>query len=65
MKLEVKRLGLAAFMKVNGCSLLKFNNNVFHFESDKSINDWEIEYTNSCCSKHDSEVCELRKFYKR
>jgi len=66
-EVKVKRLGLAAYMKLNGAQfrghspLPNFKGN-FLFDTDKSLKEWEVEYLNSCCSKHDSEVMTLRKF---
>ena len=62
---HVKQLGLAAYMKMKGCNLLRVNEGkAFVFESEKSFSEWRIEYTNSCCSRHDAEVCELRNFLR-
>jgi hypothetical protein len=63
-ELRTKEIGLASFMQIKGCQLTGFENNFFVFESaeGKSISDWEIEYANSCCSKHDDAVMRLRKF---
>lgn len=35
---------------------------LFIFDSDRSEQDWKLEYMNSCCCKHDAEVMNLRKF---
>lgn len=60
--IRTRRLGLAAFMKMNECAIVNVYEGMFTFESDKTLQEWELLYTNSCCSRHDSEVCELRKF---
>ena len=57
----IKKLGLAAYLKYKGCNLTKVDNREFHFETDRSVKEWSLEYSNSCCFKHDVEVCELRK----
>lgn len=70
MEIRVKRLGLAAFVKINGGKLLGHEKDrhtgkgEFVFESDKSTRQWEIEYSNSCCNLHDSEVMSLRKLMR-
>jgi len=61
----VKQLGLAAYIKAKGVPLLKVDDGrTFIFKTEKSFEDWRLEYANSCCSEHDSQVCELRKFMK-
>jgi hypothetical protein len=70
MEIKVKRLGLAAYVKMCGAGFIAHEKDkstgryVFVFESDKSLPEWEVEYANSCCSLHDSEVMSLRKFMK-
>lgn len=54
--------GFAAYVDMKGCELIKFTNDIFHYESDKCINDLRVEYNKSCCLQHDLKVCELRKF---
>lgn len=61
--IETKKLGLAAYIKTNGCKLVGMNGKAFVFESEKELRVWEIEYNNSCCQKHDQAVCELRKLW--
>jgi len=61
MRLEVRNIGLAAYCKMHECQLLEISpNKTFVFDSDRSYSDWQIEYSNSCCSKHDSILCDLR-----
>lgn len=62
--INVKHLGLAAYIQMNGASLVKVDNGVFVFDSDRVVQDWRIAYNNSCCMRHDATVCELRKFLK-
>jgi Domain of unknown function (DUF5659) len=57
----VRQLGLAAYLKSNGCNLLRIEDKSFYFSTDRSLKDWSIQYSNSCCAKHDTELCELRK----
>ena len=65
MTVQVSNLGLAAYMKMHGAVLLDMAGKEFVFESDKSVVEWKIDYSNSCCSRHDSFVCELRTFLSR
>jgi len=67
-----RKLGLAAYIKMQGGQLLDFepNTNMFSFKimSDnvgKSAQDWEFEYLNLCCYRHDSELVNLRKLMRR
>jgi len=61
---RTKDVGLAAFMDLHGCHLLRFESGVFVFscEEGKDLTYWEVQYSNSCCSKHDDRVMRLRKF---
>jgi hypothetical protein len=63
-ELRTKEIGLAAYMTIKNCQLVNFENGEFVFTSEngKSIENWEIEYANSCCCKHDDAVMRLRKF---
>lgn len=61
MIVKAKKLGIAAYLKSKGCTFLSMEGRSFVFESPKSMEEWTIEYTNSCCYRHDSEVCTLRK----
>lgn len=62
--IAVTHLGLAAFIKMNGAKLNRVEAKAFLFDSDKSVNEWRVEYHNSCCMRHDSLVCELRHHLK-
>ncbi len=67
--LKVNKLGLAAYMKAVGCKLVDYikEDRVFTLESidNKKEKDWEIEYINSLCYKHDIEVINLKKFFRK
>jgi len=63
-RVEVKHLGLAAFLKMNNCNLIEMKDRAFVFESSISLEGWQIKYNNSCCMRHDSLVCELRHLLK-
>lgn len=66
---ETRKLGLAAYIKMQGGALegVEQNTNTFTFSdaSDKTATDWEFEYINSCCHKHDTELVNLRKLLRR
>lgn len=57
---EIRHLGLAAYLKMKDAHLVRVEGKSFFFESDRSLKDWRVDYNNSCCMKHDSLVCELR-----
>ncbi len=60
--IRTKKLGLAAYLVSNGVHLREVTTDKFFvFESERNLQLWQIEYTNSCCSKHDACLCELRK----
>jgi hypothetical protein len=69
MIVETRKLGLAAFIKMHGGSLESVTNetNTFAFEdeSGKDAQAWELEYMNSCCHRHDTELVNLRKLLRR
>lgn len=60
MVIQLRQLGLAAYLKMHGVKLIKVENKTFFFESDRSEKEWRVDYHNSCCMKHDAMVCELR-----
>ena len=62
MEIVIKKLGLAGYVKANGGLLIKVENREFYFKSDISAREWGVKYSNSCCFRHDIEVCELRRF---
>lgn len=64
MHISVSHLGLAAYIKMRGATLLKVENRSFIFETEHSVGHWRVEYNNSCCIRHDTLVCELRHFLK-
>lgn len=63
-EIAVKHLGLAAFVKMNDVPLVRVEDKVFFFDSEKSVREWRISYNNSCCMRHDALVCELRHHLK-
>jgi len=64
MQIYIKSIGLAAYVKMNGLPLIGVEDKKFVFTSDKTEQELQIEYFASCCSYHDSEVCNLRKLLK-
>lgn len=66
MRIEIKTLGLAAYVKMENGGFVSYDaeQRVFTFDSDKSAEEWEIGYANSCCSRHDSELMSLRRFMR-
>jgi len=60
---KTKKLGLAAYMKIKGCKLIGCDKGVFTLEAINSASDreWEIEYMNTDCYRHDVEIMHLRK----
>ena len=66
---ETRKLGLAAYIKMHGGELtgVEQESNTFSFRdaSEKSVTDWEFEYVNSCCHRHDTELVNLRKLLRR
>jgi len=64
MRVETRKLGLAAFIKMHNEKLLEVNSGKFIFESEKSESEWEVEYLNSCCHRHDTELIHLRKLLR-
>ena len=63
--IRVKGLGLAAYVKMRGGEFIAYDRDSreFAFRADTSVN-WEVEYANSDCYRHDAEVMNLRKFMR-
>lgn len=64
MQIETRKLGLAAYIKMQGGALIECAGRVYKFESDRAVEDWEVEYLNSCCHRHDTELINLRKLLR-
>lgn len=64
MHIKIRQLGLAAYVQMQGATLVSVEDRTFTFKSVKSESEWRVEYNNSCCMKHDTLVCELRHFLK-
>lgn len=65
MIIEVKKLGLAAYIKMHGGVLHEIRDSRFVLETSKTEGEWEIEYSNSCCYQHDSELVNLRNLLNK
>lgn len=59
--IRVSQLGLAAYIKMKGHTLVTVDGRNFVFESERPVSDWRVEYSNSECAKHDAILCELRE----
>jgi hypothetical protein len=64
MKLKVRSLHLAAYIKTHGAVLVDVEDGQFVFESEKSIKEWRIEHSASCCRRVDKELIDLRNLIK-
>lgn len=62
--IRVRQLGLAAYIKVSGGKFIGYREKHFVFESEKSEEEWRVEYMNSSESKFDKCVMDLRDFMK-
>ncbi len=63
--MKTSDLGLAAFIKIRDGNLKKCEGKDFIFDTDKSEDEWRVEYLNSECYRHDSELLSLKKFRNR
>lgn len=65
-EIKVRDLGLAAYIKMKGGILVRFEERmiVFRVKEDKTVEDYRMEYLNTCCFRHDSELMTLRKLIK-
>lgn len=63
--ISTAKLGLAAYIKMSGASIDRIDpdERVFTFKdsSGKSLEDYELEYMNTCCYRHDNELVHLRR----
>lgn len=64
VSLKTRKLGLAAYIKLQGVTFLGCQGRNFEFDSDRSENDWEAEYMNTDCYRHDVELMNLRKLLR-
>jgi hypothetical protein len=61
MIIAVNQLGLAAYIKMHGATLLQVRGKTFSFETEVPLSEWRVRYSNSCCFLHDTVLCELRQ----
>jgi hypothetical protein len=55
------KLGLAAYIVMKGAKLTSITDKgVFILQSDKTLQEWEELYFQSCCKEHDTKVVEMR-----
>lgn len=64
MQIQIQQLGLAAYVRMKGATLIEVSGRRFVFESEKTEQEWRVEYSGSESMRHDSLVCELRNFLK-
>jgi hypothetical protein len=65
MRFEIEtrnNLHFAAFIKAHGGTFIEGGNGKFVFESEKSLGEWKVDHTNSCCRRVDRELLELKRF---
>lgn len=67
MEVEVRELGLAAYLRIKKVPMLSFDNHSgsFIFDSPKTLDEWRTEYMHTDCYQHDKEVMSLRQFKSR
>lgn len=64
---KVSELGLAAYLRIKGVSMVSFDKvtSSYHFDSDRTLDEWRVEYMGTECYQHDKEVMSLRQFKSR
>ena len=67
MEIEIRDLGLAAYIRIIGGKFVRFNEETdsYVFVTDICENDWRVAYLNSESYKHDTEIMSLRTFKQR
>ena len=67
MRVEVRKLGLAAYMKMKDVEFKGYDADERHFvfESDRDEREWYVEYLNTDCHRHDTELMGLRTLMRR
>lgn len=63
MVIKINNIGLAAYIRINSCQLIGYEDGKFLIESDKPIIEWKIEYDNNICSRRDQAIHSLRSYY--
>jgi hypothetical protein len=64
MRIKVRSLHLAAYIKTHGGLLVDVEDDQFVFDSEKSTKEWRIEHSASCCRRVDKELIDLRNLLK-
>jgi hypothetical protein len=59
------KLGLASYIQINGGVLRQVSGKVFTFLSNFTLQQWDVRYMNSECSRHDHAVMQLRTMINR
>lgn len=64
MRVIVKNLGLAAYIKLHGGQIVSSTAHTVTFESDQTGQEWRTAYANSDFSRFNSELINLQKLKK-
>lgn len=67
MKTAIPNIGLAAYLKMRGYSIIGIEPRAFWFDlpDENSAHELQIEYYNSECRRHDVELCALRDMQRQ
>lgn len=67
MEIEVSELGLAAYLRLKKVPFIEYNSQIgaFVFTSNKTLDEWRVEYLSTDCYQHDKEVMSLRQFKQK
>lgn len=65
-RVSVKKLHLAAYMQEHGATFIGFDktSRSFLFETDKTLDAWSVQHSNSCCARVDARLINLRNYLK-
>jgi len=66
-EISVDKLGLAAYMKMKGCQVVRVQPRaiIFDIDDQKDMQAWTLEYSQSCCRLHDFNLCDLRNMQRQ
>jgi len=65
-EVEIKSLSLAAYIMTSGVKLIKINDNrTYILNTDRSEDEWMLEYVSSKCSEFDRNIMNLKWFMKK
>ena len=64
-EIRIRQLGLAAYLLIRGEEFIGHEDGHFIFKSVQGEREWDLEYFNTCCQKHDNAVMSLRKFIQK